>query len=395
MSYPAYARAVVAAALTLTALATSAAPVHAEPRDPWVRTWGLNIGGQLGNGTTLDQTTPGSVAGVARGDVRELSAGGFNSNLSFALALLNDGTVLSWGGNTSGQLGDGTTTQRGFPATVAGLSGVSSISAAGGPFALAVRGGRVLAWGTNAYGQLGNGLTTPDASGPATRPVAVQSLNRVKDVSGGCEHSVALREDGTVWTWGRNHLGQLGIGTRSDRNTPQKVPGLEDVVAVSAGCAHSLALTAEGTVKAWGRNNRGQLGDDSTEDSPVPVDVRHLDGVTKVFVGAYQSYAVLDDGTVRAWGWNGQGQLGDGTTVDRTTPVPVPGLSGVQELAAGWQHALAVLVDQSVLAWGNNSNGQLGNGTTDSSPTPVTALPPGSGATRVAASVANKSSYAY
>ncbi|WP_328942209.1 chromosome condensation regulator RCC1 [Streptomyces sp. NBC_00250] len=395
MSYPSYVRAVVAAALALASLAASPALAHAEPRDPWVRSWGLNIGSQLGNGTTLDQTTPGSVVGVARGDVRELSAGGFNSNLSFALALLDDGTVLSWGGNTSGQLGDGTTTQRGFPATVAGLSGVSSIAAAGGPFALAVRGGRVLAWGTNAYGQLGNGLTTPDTAGLATRPVAVQSLNKVKDVSGGCEHSVALREDGTVWTWGRGHLGQLGNGAYSDRNTPQKVPGLDDVVAISAGCAHSLALTAEGTVKAWGRNNKGQLGNDSAEDSPAPVDVRHLDGATKIITGAYQSYAVLDDGTVRAWGWNGLGQLGDGTTVDRATPVPLPGLSDVQEMAGGWQHTLAALSDQSVLAWGNNSNGQLGNGTTDSSPTPVTALPAGSGVTRVAASVANKSSYAY
>ncbi|MFC9702016.1 RCC1 domain-containing protein [Streptomyces sp. NPDC056943] len=393
MSYrSSYVRAVVAAAVALTALA---GPAHAEPRDPWVRTWGLNIGGQLGNGTTLDQITPGSVTGVARGDVRELSAGGYNSNVSFALALLSDGTVLSWGGNTSGQLGNGTTTAQSFPATVAGLSGVTSISAAGGPFALAVRGGRVLAWGTNASGQLGNGLTTPDKDGLATRPVSVQSLNRVRDVSAGCGHSVALRDDGTVWTWGGNGQGQLGNGTTSDRNTPQKVPGLDDVVAIAAGCSHTLALTAEGTVKAWGRNANGQLGNDSTEVSAVPVEVRHLDGVAKVFAGAHQSYAVLDDGTVRAWGWNGQGQLGDGTTVDRTTPVPVPGLSDVQELAAGWQHTLAVLTDQSVLAWGNNSNGQLGNGTTESSLAPVTALPPGSGATRVAASVANKSSYAY
>ncbi|MFB7612155.1 RCC1 domain-containing protein [Streptomyces gardneri] len=396
MSYrPSYVRAMVAAAVALAALAVPAAPAHAEPRDPWVRAWGLNIGGQLGNGTTLDQPTPGSVTGVARGDVRELSAGGFNSNVSFALALLSDETVLSWGGNTSGQLGNGTTTTQSFPAAVAGLSGVTSVSAAGGPFALAVRGGRVLAWGANAYGQLGNGQTTADKDGLTTRPVAVQSLNRVRDVSGGCEHSVALREDGTVWTWGRNHLGQLGNGTRSDRNTPQRVPGLDDVVAVAAGCAHSVALTADGTVKAWGRNDKGQLGNDSAEDSAAPVDVQHLDSVTKVFAGAYQSYAVLDDGTVRAWGWNGQGQLGDGTTVDRTTPVPLPGLSDVQEMAGGWQHTLAVLTDQSVLAWGNNSNGQLGNGTTHSSPTPVTALPPGSGATRVAASVANKSSYAY
>ncbi|MFF0477372.1 RCC1 domain-containing protein [Streptomyces sp. NPDC004284] len=394
MSYHSHVRGAVATALTL-ALLSLAAPAHAEPSDPWVRAWGTNTGGQLGNGTTLGQLTPGSVVGVARGDVREVSAGGYNNESAFALALLADGTVRSWGGNTSGQLGDGTTTARSFPATVAGLSGVSSVSAAGGPFALAVRGGRVLAWGTNAYGQLGNGLTTPDKDGPVTRPAAVQSLNRVTDVSGGCEHAVALREDGTVWTWGRNNYGQLGTGTDADRNTPQKVPGLDGVVAVAAGCLHTLALTADGTVRAWGHNAYGQLGDDGVEHSKVPVDVRHLDGVTKIFTGAYQSYALLDDGTVRAWGENGNGQLGDGTAANRTTPVPVTGLTDVQEMASGWQHALAVRTDRSVVAWGDNSNGQLGNGTTESSPTPVTALPPGSGALHVAVSVANKSSYAY
>ncbi|MGW4055682.1 RCC1 domain-containing protein [Streptomyces sp. NPDC004779] len=392
MAYRSYLRAAGALSLTLACLA---APAHAEPRDPWVRAWGLNIGGQLGNGTTLDRTTPGSVTGLARADVRELSAGGFNSNLSFALALLTDGTVLSWGGNTSGQLGDGGTAQRGFPAAVAGLSGVSTVAAAGGPFALAVRDGRVLAWGTNAYGQLGNGLTTPDGAGSTTRPTGVQSLDGVEDVSGGCEHSVALRKDGTVWTWGRNSVGQLGNGGDTDRNTPQKVPGLDDVVAVAAGCLHTLALTADGTVKAWGHNAKGQLGDARTEHSKVPVDVQHLDGVAKVFAGAYQSYAVMRDGSVRAWGWNGLGQLGDGTTTDRTTPVPLPLPDGVLEIAGGWQHALAVLADGSVVAWGDNGNGQLGNGTTAASLAPVTALPAGSGSARVAASVANKSSYAY
>ncbi|KQX56139.1 MULTISPECIES: chromosome condensation regulator RCC1 [unclassified Streptomyces] len=380
------------ALLALAVLALSAGPARAEPHDPWARAWGTNAGGQLGNGSVLDQLTPSAVKGLARNDLRELTSGGWVKEQVFALALLRDGTVQSWGGNGNGQLGDGTTAGRPSPAAVAGLSGVSGI-AAGLDFALALRGGRMLSWGNDAYGQLGDGL--PDPSTATTRPVAVQSLNKVKEVTAGCYHGVALREDGTVWTWGRNADGQLGIGSTTDQSTPKKVPGLVDAVAVAAGCYHTLALTADGTVKSWGRGNSGQLGDDGVDSSPSPVDVKHLDGVARIYSGGHHNFAVLDDGSVRAWGWNAAGQLGDGTTVTRTTPVPVPGASGVRALSCGYRHTLAVLDDGSVLAWGDNDTGQLGDGTTTPSLTPVVSLPPGSGTTRVSASTVSKSSYAY
>ncbi|MEU6934648.1 chromosome condensation regulator RCC1 [Streptomyces sp. NPDC046374] len=384
-------RTLVRAAVALAAVLTLGTPAHAEPTDPWVRAWGLNAAGQLGNGTTLDQQTPSSVRGVRRDDVRELEAGGGSATSDFALALLKDGTVESWGANATGQLGDGTTANRAVPAAVAGLSGVSRIGAGLG-FAAAVRGGRVWAWGANISGQLGNGATS---NTPTTLPVPVQSLNKVTDIALGCNFALALRQDGTVWAWGENRFGQLGIGSTDNQSTPKRVPGLTDVVALSAGCYHAVALTADGTVKAWGRNADGQLGNDSTQDSPSPVDVKHLEDVTALYAGWYQSFAVLSDGGVRAWGENGAGQLGDGSVADRTTPVPVPGLTGVEALSVGWKHTLAVLDDQSVVAWGDNTVGQLGDGTTTSSLSPVTALPPGSGTTRVPASVPWRTSYAY
>ncbi|MFJ9580583.1 RCC1 domain-containing protein [Streptomyces sp. NPDC101191] len=384
-----------AAAAVVTVLATAlplGAPAHAGPGDPWVRAWGENNAGQLGNGSTIDQYTPAPVKGLAREDVRELTSGGWTADQVFALALLNDGTVQSWGGNVNGQLGDGTTVNRGFPGAVAGLSGVTDI-AAGLDFALALRGGRVLSWGRDANGQLGDGA--PDAAAPVTRPVPVQSLNKVKEIAAGCQFGVALRDDGTVWTWGRNHEGQLGDGSTTDRSTPRRVPGLADVVAVSAGCRHVLALTADHTVKAWGRNGNGELGNDSTQASPLPVDVAHLDGVTRIFAAPYHNHALLDDGSVRAWGWNKSGQLGDGTAVSRTTPVPVTGLSGVTSLVGGYGFTVALLDDQSVVAWGENDLGQLGDGTAAASLSPVLTLPPGSGTTRLATAIAWKSGFAY
>ncbi|MFH9728505.1 RCC1 domain-containing protein [Streptomyces sp. NPDC017254] len=382
----------------LTAATTLAVPclsAHAAGTDPWVRGWGLNALGQLGNSSIVNQQTPAGVQGITRDDVREMSGGGADgtgaAGTAFAVALLKDGTVKSWGGNGLGQLGNGTIVAQSFPGTVAGLSGVAEISA-GADHVLAVKGGRVLTWGGNATKQLGTGA---DATNPQRTPVAVQSLDKVKDVAAGCGFSVALRQDGTVWTWGNGANGRLGTGNNTTRETPQKVPDLVDVESVSVGCDHVLALTAEGTVKSWGKNTEGQLGNDSTADSNVPVDVAYLDAVAKVFATSTSSFAVLDDGSLAGWGKNDAKQLGDGTAAHRTTPVPLDDLKGVQDIAGGADFTLAALDDGSVIGWGANANAQLGDGSTVAPPKTATALPPGSGITHVTTTKTGRSGFAY
>ncbi|WP_075660856.1 RCC1 domain-containing protein [Streptomyces acidiscabies] len=379
------------AATTLT-LATPVPLAHAAgPADPWARAWGDNAQGQLGNGSVLAQQTPAAVTGVARDDVREVSAGGGANKDAFTVALLNDGTVKSWGANDKGQLGNGTITAQSFPGTVAGLYGVSDLSA-GADHVLAVKSGRVLAWGSNAKKQLGTGQ---DTTNPYKTPMTVQSLDKVKDVGAGCEFSVALRQDGTVWTWGAGANGRLGTGGTANRETPQQVPDLTDVAAVSVGCDHVLALTADGVVKAWGKGTEGQLGDDLKTDSPKPVDVAYLDSVAKIFATHSSSFAVLDDGSVQAWGKNDTKQLADGTTANRTSAVPIDILTGVQEIAGGPDFTLAALDDGSVIGWGANTAAQLGDGTVVSPPGTTRTLPPGSGVTHVTATKAGKSGFAY
>lgn len=383
-------RPLLLAALTLTLAAPAQAA--AGPADPWVRAWGDNTYGQLGNGSTLAQQTPAAVTGIARDDVRKVSGGGGTANKdAFAVALLNDGTVKSWGANTVGQLGNGTTTAQSFPATVGGLTGVSDLSA-GADHVLAVKGGRVQAWGSNKNKQLGTGQ---DTTNPYKNPVPVQSLDKVKNVGAGCGFSVALRQDGTVWTWGLGDNGRLGTGASTTRETPMQVPDLTDVDAVAVGCDHVLALTADGVIKAWGKGTEGQLGDDKKADSNKPVDVAYLDRVAKVFATNGSSFAVLDDGSVQAWGKNDAKQLLDGTTANRTSPVPVDSLKGVQEISGGLDYSLAAVDDGSVIGWGANAAAQLGDGTVVSPPGTVTALPPGSGITHVTATVQGKSSFAY
>ncbi|MFF4013147.1 RCC1 domain-containing protein [Streptomyces sp. NPDC001717] len=390
-------------ALALTALGAPTFTARADSSNPWVRSWGNNSGAQLGNGNTQQQLTPTNVLGIARQDVQELAAGGTDATTgtpataatAFAVALLKDGTVMSWGANTSGQVGNGTLTIQYAPAAVAGLSGVSHV-AAGLNHALAVQNGRVLSWGGNASGQLGNGVTAADPGGVQKTPVRVQSLDRVVDIGAGCDFSVALRDNGTVWAWGSGSDGRLGTGAEANSNTPKQVKDLADVVAISVGCNHVLALAADGTVKSWGRNTDGQLGNDSTTKSAVPVTVQYLDSVARVSATTNGSFAVLDDGSVRGWGDNNSGQLGDGSTDDRTTAVPIDSVRGVKEIAGGPDHTIAALDNGSVIAWGSNAGGQLGNGSgSTASTSPVVALPPGSDISHVAAPTNGKSGYAY
>ncbi len=184
-------------------------------------------------------------------------------------------------------------------------------------------------------------------------------------------HELALKNDGTVWAWGDNNLGQLGDGTTTNRYTPVQVLGLSGVTAIAAGYGHSLALKNDGTVWAWGYNSNGQLGDGTTTNRYTPVQVTGLSGVTAIAVGRSHSLALKNDGTVWAWGYNYRGQLGDGTTTNRYTPVQVLGLSGVTAIAAGEMHSLALKNDGTVWAWGYNGFNQLGDNSYTDSTTPV------------------------
>jgi alpha-tubulin suppressor-like RCC1 family protein len=197
-------------------------------------------------------------------------------------------------------------------------------------------------------------------------------LSGVVELSVGYYHWLALRGDGSVWSWGNNDYGQLGDGSDLGRSTPRQVPGLSGVVAISAGIYDSLALRDDGTVWSWGYNGQGQLGDGTITHRSTPVQVPGLRGVTAVSAASsFYSLALRDDGTVWTWGANALGQLGDGTRTSRPTPGQVPGLSGVVALSAGFLHVLALHGNGSVWTWGYNVYGQLGDGTRLDRPAPA------------------------
>ncbi|MFP2927300.1 RCC1 domain-containing protein [Pyxidicoccus sp. 3LG] len=228
--------------------------------------------------------------------------------------------MLSWGDNTSGQLGDGTTTQRNAPVSVSNLTDVTAI-AAGHGHALALRaGGTLLAWGNNAYGQLGDLSVT-------NRTVPVQVLTAVKSMDASAQHSLAVRTDGSLWAWGDNGFGQLGTGNQTESFFPIQVTGVTGLASVTAGAHHSMAVGSDGSLWSWGLNTSGQLGDGTTPLWRLsPAQVTALTGVVMASAGEEQSVAYLQDGTVHVWGGNGSGQLGLGDYASRLTPVQVTGL---------------------------------------------------------------------
>jgi alpha-tubulin suppressor-like RCC1 family protein len=232
--------------------------------DGGVVCWGRNEYGQLGDGTTTDRNVPVNVYGLTSG-VKAISSGYLHT-----CALTNDGGVTCWGSNEYGQLGDGTTINRNKPVYASGLmGGIAAIST--GQFstcALTTTGG-VKCWGNNAYSQLGDGSPNNHLT-----PVDVSELKSgVTAIDLGMFHACAIIDGGNVKCWGWNAIGQLGDGTRIDRNTPVNVEGLTGgVTAISAGYTHTCALTRDG-VKCWGSNYYGDLGNGEMGYRVTPVDV--------------------------------------------------------------------------------------------------------------------------
>ncbi len=344
--------------------------------------WGDNTLGQLGDGTNLGRATPAPVLDANALPLRGIVAvapGG-----DHVLALDGSGGVMAWGGNTSGQLGDGSTLNRNIPRPVIDaygnpLQAIVAI-AAGNTHSLALRSDHgVLQWGSD-------GISAPSSIPKDVINITGWPLGGVQAIAAGRQHSLVLLADGTVLAWGMNNAGQLGDGTLLSHASPLPVldaygQPISGIQAVAAAGDHSFALQADGTLLAWGANGAGELGDGTNLSRSTPVLVRDaygapLSGVVRIRTGQQHALALLADGTLRAWGLNANGQLGDGTTASRNTPVMVRDiwglpLNGVVAIATGRFHSLALLSDGSIWSWGAGALGQLGSTAPADSPTPT------------------------
>lgn len=183
-------------------------------------------------------------------------------------------------------------------------------------------------------------------------------------IAAGGWHTVALKSDGSLWTWGENLNGRLGDGTTENSYVPRLIG--TGFAKIAAGRYHSVALKADGSLWAWGYNGQGELGDGTTVESHVPKLIGT--GYAAVAAGGNHTVALKSDGSLWAWGYNIHGQLSDGTTTNSHIPEQIG--TGYTEIAAGLEHTVALKADGSLWAWGCNEEGQLGDGTTTDSHLP-------------------------
>ena len=289
--------------------------------------WGRNDKGQLGIGGSNDKARPTPVRVGADNNWAEVKAGD-----GYTHALKTDGSLWAWGGNEEGQLGlgdSGLWTFRNAPTRVGADNNWAAVSA-GFMHTLALKAdGSLWAWGGNGGAQLGLGNYGPGADRNA--PTRVGAANDWKAVSAGGDHSLAIKTDGSLWAWGFGNYGQLGVGDNgygAFRDIPTRVGAASDWKAVSAGDTHTVALKTDGSLWAWGWNEYGQLGIASNIDKSSPVRVGPANNWAAALACHLHSLALKTDNSLWAWGSNFDGQLGVSDTNDRNYPVLVGAPSG-------------------------------------------------------------------
>lgn len=289
---------------------------------------------------------------------------------------VGDNSLISWGFNNQGQLGDGSTTANNLPAEVGLPAGVTvtKVEAAAQASSFAITSdGKLLAWGNNNQGQLGDGTHT-DRHTPVSVDLSILNPGeKIIDVASGQDHTVAVTSEGRGLAWGNNFWGNLGDGTTTNTDTPVLIeqPGGVKYVGITAGYDHSVAVTDDGKLLAWGYGGVGNLGNGgtATQHDPTPVDLSVLDaGETIVDVASmtHHNLALTSNGRVIGWGDNQYGQIGDETTTQRRTPVlaHIPSGTTISSIGVGWDHSLVVTSAGDGLGWGSDRYGQVGDGGT-------------------------------
>ena len=300
----------------------------------WI--WGSNQNGQLGDSTLIDQSTPQPTAfsnAIA-------CAAGFN----YSMALQNNGLLYTWGNNDYGQLGIGPlAAARPYPAEVQ-LDNVTSIAAGIAHSAAITNSTNLYVWGDNTYGQVGDGSHTQ-----ATIPRFIMS--GVYQVACGLLHTVVVKNDGTVWEWGNNTYGQLGRGFKGPNDpTPRPVPGLTDVYHVEAGDNFVLAAKNDGTIWAWGNNEYGQLGLGNTTDQYTPARIYGLSGVAHISARNVSSAVLLNNGSIYGWGDNSLGQLGTPYFTTANQPTYCFSCNNALAISMGDKQMMALIADLTAVA---------------------------------------------
>ena len=330
--------------------------------------WGKNDQGQLGLNTStgFSFSVPNQIGTLLW---KEISGGQAHS-----LIIQSNGTLWSMGDGVFGRLGNNLTSPFSSPVQVGALSVWTKITASR-THSLAIQSnGTLWAWGYNFYGQLGLSDITDRSS-----PVQVGSLSnwsKLNDPSTQAFHSLAIQSNGTLWSWGWNGYGQLGLSDITNRSTPVQV-GIESYWSqVTTGFRHTLALQSNGTIWSCGNGFFGALGLSDQTDRSSFTQIGTLSNWSQVACGYYYSLALQSNGTLWAWGNNSYGQLGTSNIINYSSPVQIGSLSNWSQPSPGGFHGLAIQNNKILFSWGLNASGQLGTGNVVNTSSPVQANQP-------------------
>ena len=359
---------------------SGAPPAHAVPFSDWqtvsagsnhtcgIRAgmlfcWGLNLFGQLGDGTNVKRLTPKRITAVS--DWKSVTAGSGHT-----CAIRGTGALYCWGDNEKGQLGDGTVAPRISPKRITAVSDWKFVTSGGEEnrsYTCAIRGtGALYCWGDNSSGQLGDGTKTQRFS--PKRITAVADWTTI--AAGGEEiaiHTCAIRGAGALYCWGDNFNGQLGDGTQTDHLSPKRITAVDDWTSVAAGGeeenSHTCAIRGTGALYCWGYNGTGELGDGTGIQRLSPKRITAVSDWNDITAGALHTCGVRGTGALYCWGGNHVNQLGDGTDTGRLSPVRITAVADWKLVAAGDYHSCAIRGTGALYCWGFNLHGQVGDGT--------------------------------
>lgn len=327
--------------------------------------WGYNGNEQLNSNIGSYVLSPAKINNDNWADV--------SCGYAYAEGIKQDGTLWGWGYNGDGKLGVGYTSitepiSSNIPIQVGTDKDWKTVSC-GTTHTMALKNnGTLWGWGSaNTYGQIGDGASVPRYS-----PVQIGTRSDYKQVITTMKATFALMNDGTIWSWGMGFYGELGNGSSS--NVPLQIGTDNNWSMIQASDYHTLALKKDGTLWGWGDNEKGNLGDGTKTNKSGPAQIGTENNWVRVACVGLSSYGIKKDGTLWAWGDNQYGQLGIGSTIDKTQPTQIGTETNWYKIFSGNYVVLALKKDGTLWAWGNNKYGMVGNGTKTDQNTPVQIL---------------------
>ena len=330
----------------------------------WI--WGRGISGQLGNNAVTDRSTP--ITTFAGGTNWIQVSGGY----SHSAVIRSDESLWVWGQGIYGLLGNNAVTDRSTPITTfAGGNNWKQVSCGANHTTAIKNDGSLWIWGYNSSGQLG----TNDTFSRSTPVTTFAGGTNWKQVSGGVNHTAAIKTDGSLWIWGQGANAELGNNAGTNRSTPiTTFAGGNNWKQVSCGTNYTAAIKTDGSLWTWGFGTSGQLGNNATTNRSTPVTTfAGGNNWKQVFCGTNHTAAIKTDGTLWLWGAGSTGRLGNSAATNRSTPITTfAGGTNWKQVSGGASHTAAIKTDGTLWTWGRGTQGQLGNNSTTARSTPVT-----------------------